>query len=73
MRLSDLEVLELRAPAEAAIGVKPKLALPLKRLLRSMLMAYVRLAYLGGAAPSTYAINYLVARKPVDALRRCIS
>lgn len=69
MRMSGLEVLKLRAPAEVAVGVKSKLVQPLKRLLRSMLMAYVRLAYLGGATPSTYAINYLlVARKPLDAL-----
>lgn len=66
MRVSGLEVVELRAPYETPVTLKSKIVLPLKRLMRSLLTTYVRFTYLGASTPPTYALNYLlVARKPV--------
>ena len=69
MRVSGLEVVELRAPYETPVTLKSKIALPFKRLMRSLLTTYVRFTYLGASTPPTYALNYLlVARKPVTNL-----
>ncbi|RWC92982.1 MAG: methyltransferase domain-containing protein [Mesorhizobium sp.] len=65
MRSAGFVIEELRAPKESPVTLKSKIALPIKKVMRSLFAYYVRFAYLGGATPSTFALNYLlVARKP---------
>jgi len=64
MRVTGFKVDELRAPIETPVSLASKLVLPLKKAMRALFRQYVRIAFLGGSAPSTFAINYLlVARK----------
>ncbi|WP_448950113.1 methyltransferase domain-containing protein [Labrys neptuniae] len=65
MRSTGFELRELRAPTETPLHLHAKLALPIKKLMRSALRAYVRFAFLGPATPSTFHLNYMmIARKP---------
>lgn len=65
MRSAGFVIQELRAPKETPVTLKSKIALPIKKAMRSLFAYYARFAYLGGATPSTFALNYLlVARKP---------
>jgi SAM-dependent methyltransferase len=67
MRASGLDLVCLRAPGEAATSLKAKLKLPVKRLLRKLFSAFVRGAFLGGATPATFEVNYfLIAQKRAD-------
>lgn len=65
MRSTGFELKELRAPTETPRNLPAKLALPIKKLMRSALRTYIRFAFLGAATPSTFHLNYMmIARKP---------
>jgi SAM-dependent methyltransferase len=65
MRSTGFVVEELRAPVETPVKLLSKMALPLKKLLRSLFSTYVRFAFLGKSTPVAFTINYmLIARKP---------
>lgn len=65
MRVTGFSVEALRAPSEVPANAKEAVLLPIKRAMRRLFSAYVRVAFLGAATPKTFMYNYmLVARKP---------
>ncbi|MGJ4858419.1 class I SAM-dependent methyltransferase [Labrys sp. La1] len=67
MRSTGFELRELRAPTETPLHLRARLVLPIKKLMRSAVRAYVRFAFLGATTPSTFHLNYMmIARKPSE-------
>ena len=67
MRLSGFTKYELRAPQEVAANIRGGISIKIKDMLRWAFTTYVRIAFLGGSTPRTFAMNYLlVAQKPIE-------
>ncbi|WP_191090144.1 class I SAM-dependent methyltransferase [Histidinibacterium aquaticum] len=60
MEQSGLDLVELRAPSEPCITPKDYLTRPLKLSLRSGFRLLAKAAFLGGSAPATFHMNYML-------------